>query len=269
MGDRKSNLQFGTGTDVNCQSVGPEGPSTLNVGDMRDMVWNITSRRHKNIYSEEYQRQLEFNVESSDEMSQQLDGLSLETEDDFTAAIGSNDVAAQFYQAAKLIKSRRGRKSERDIIYIHDGRYDMHKGLDSLPDKLKAVDDALRLFVTEMKAQNMWQHVTIMSASDFGRTLTSNGVGTDHGWAGNTFVAGGSIKGGNVFNEYSETLVPHSKLDVSNGRGRLIPKYPWENVVSPVAKWMGLADENQIGVFPNLNNFDRSLILEKQELFRR
>ena len=83
-------------------------------------------------------------------------------------------------------------------------------------------------FVAELKAQGIFDAVTMVSSSDFGRTLTSNGKaswgqraqhitaskqkhldkrrvpsaeaersqltsvqGTDHGWAGNHFVLGG------------------------------------------------------------------------------
>lgn len=51
-------------------------------------------------------------------------------------------------------------------------------------------------FVAEMKAQNMWDSVTVLTASDFGRTLTNNGAGTDHAWAGHDFVLGGALKVG-------------------------------------------------------------------------
>jgi hypothetical protein len=51
-------------------------------------------------------------------------------------------------------------------------------------------------FMAEMKAQNMWDSVTVLTASDFGRTLTNNGAGTDHAWAGHDFVLGGALKVG-------------------------------------------------------------------------
>ena len=36
----------------------------------------------------------------------------------------------------------------------------------------------------------MFDATTLVTSSDFGRTLTSNGKGTDHGWAGNYVVLG-------------------------------------------------------------------------------
>ena len=45
----------------------------------------------------------------------------------------------------------------------------------------------------ELKAQNIFDSVVIASESDFGRTLSTNGAGTDHAWAGNYFVLGGKV----------------------------------------------------------------------------
>lgn len=40
----------------------------------------------------------------------------------------------------------------------------------------------------------MWDNVTVVVGSEFGRTLTSNGKGTDHGWGGHTFLMGGQVR---------------------------------------------------------------------------
>gem|GEM_PF-4146796 len=45
---------------------------------------------------------------------------------------------------------------------------------------------------------NQLRQVTLFSASDFGRTLTSNGDGSDHAWGGNQFVMGGGVIGKNL-----------------------------------------------------------------------
>merc|ERR550514_2312061 len=104
-----------------------------------------------------------------------------------------------------------------------------------------------------MKRQSVWDKVTIVSTSDFARTLTSNGKGTDHG---------GDIQGGKVFNDWPTSLAIGNDRDC--GRGRLIPKYPWENVMVPLARWMGLdpSDSAQTQyVFPNLKKFNDTHII--------
>jgi len=105
----------------------------------------------------------------------------------------------------------------------------------------------------------------LVTTSDFGRTMTSNGKGTDHGWAGNTFVLGGNIRGGEIYNEFPASLVEGNLYDV--GRGRMIPKYPWESVMLPIAEWMGMDAQDKSTVFPNLQNFNSSRLLPTSTLF--
>jgi len=119
--------------------------------------------------------------------------------------------------------------------------------------------------VAELKAQGIFNNVVLMTESDFGRTLTSNGGGSDHGWAGNHLILGGSIRGGNIFNEYPESLVEGNAQDA--GRGRLIPKYPWESIMAPIAEWMGLERSRKAAVFPNIGNFNVSHIVSLDSLF--
>ena len=58
---------------------------------------------------------------------------------------------------------------------------DAAAALDSL---FAELDGALRGFLAELRAQDIFDQVAVFTSSDFGRTLTSNGAGTDHGWAG-------------------------------------------------------------------------------------
>merc|ERR1712113_720534 len=115
---------------------------------------------------------------------------------------------------------------------------------------------ALRQFVGELEAQSIFDSIVLATQSEFGRTLSSNGKGTDHGWAGNHFVLGGSVKGGRVFNDFPVSLLEGNDQDI--GKGRMVPKYPWENVIVPVAEWMGLDSSQESAVFPNIANFNRS-----------
>jgi len=41
--------------------------------------------------------------------------------------------------------------------------------------------------------------VTTFTASDFGRTLTINGDGSDHGWGGHHMVMGDAVNGNQMF----------------------------------------------------------------------
>jgi uncharacterized protein (DUF1501 family) len=77
------------------------------------------------------------------------------------------------------------------------------KGTESL---FGLIDDGLASFVEEMRAQGVWGSVVIQTVSEFGRALRSNGLGTDHGWGGNSLTLGGSINGGRVLGSFPATL---------------------------------------------------------------
>jgi len=129
------------------------------------------------------------------------------------------------------------------------------------------VDWAVEDFVKEMKAQNEFDNVVLATSSDFGRTLTSNGKGTDHGWAGNHLIVGGAIQGGRVFNEFPKSLLEGNDQDAF--RGRLVPRFPWESMMDPLAGWMGVTDQAKATVFPNLANFNASHLISATDLFGR
>jgi len=223
---------------------------------------NVTDRKHGNYYCEEYAQSIAKYVESSQALGTILDNTSLES-----VAYGTGDgLARQLNQVSRLIAARSERKAERDFFFISIGGFDAHSNAaEVLAEKFESINSALEDFVTEMKAQNIFDNVVLASESEFGRSLTTNGYGTDHGWGGNHFVLGGNINGGKVYNDFPTSLLEGNSQDA--GRGRMIPKYPWESVMVPIAEWMGVDSSQYSSVFPNLHNFDSSYILSKSTLF--
>jgi len=117
---------------------------------------------------------------------------------------------------------------------------------------------------------NLYDYVVIVQMSEFGRTMTFNGAGTDHGWGGNSFVLGGAVNGGQMFNKFINSYNLTDEY-ATGRRGTRIPRYPWESVVAPVAEWMGI--EDAASIFVNLPNFltlqnGDKLINERSALFR-
>jgi len=120
---------------------------------------------------------------------------------------------------------------------------------------------------------------TAFTASDFGRTLTNNDNGTDHGWGGHHFVVGGAVQGGKFygngagfspqanFGTVMPSLVNPNTYDAitgmslnlndpGDGYGRLIPTTSVDQYAATLAKWFGLSDTDIGLIFPNLGNFD-------------
>ena len=109
---------------------------------------------------------------------------------------------------------------------------------------MKEFDDAM----TELGIQNQ---VTTFTASDFGRTLTSNGQGSDHAWGGNHMVMGG-VNGRKIYGDYP-SLYEDNPLDT--GRGRLIPTTSCDEYFAELALWFGVTPGELTTVFPNIGRF--------------
>eukprot|EP00966_Prymnesium_polylepis_P179122 4147326-Prymnesium_polylepis.1 len=118
-----------------------------------------------------------------------------------------------------------------------------------------------------MKLKGTWDDVALVTLSDFGRTLTSNGRGTDHAWGGNHMVLGGSVRGSQILGQYPATLAESDANPLNIGRGRLIPTTPWEGVWNGLASWFGVDDHDLPTVLPNLHRFGPSHLITEAQLF--
>ena len=134
-------------------------------------------------------------------------------------------------------------------------------------EKLVQVDDALASFEAEMRQQGLWDNVTVVQASEFGRTLTTNGLGTDHGWGGNVFLTGGSVRGGRIHGKYPSDLTEGGDYNI--GRGRVLPTTSWESLWHAIAQWFGVEDgADMTSVLPNLDRFPPSELLNETAVFK-
>lgn len=103
-----------------------------------------------------------------------------------------------------------------------------------------------------MKAQGVWEGVTIALGSEFGRTIDTNGAGTDHGWAGHSFILGGAVRGGQVLGSYPDDLSAASDLRFQRV---IVPSMSWESMWHGLAQWLGVSAEHMETVLPNLHHF--------------
>ena len=117
---------------------------------------------------------------------------------------------------------------------------------------LPVVSRAMSEFDTALTEIGMADNVTTFTASDFARTLSSNGRGSDHAWGGNQIVVGGAVRGGKIYGTYPD-LAPDNPLDT--GRGRLIPTTSTDEYFAELALWFGVPAGDLASVFPNLHRF--------------
>eukprot|EP01043_Picozoa_sp_COSAG02_P000106 COSAG02_NODE_2_length_75708_cov_87.013953_9_plen_2901_part_00 len=174
------------------------------------------------------------------------------------------NLADQLKSVAQMMSSRALTENEREVYLVSMGTWDYHQDTrDKFSKSLEVVDASIAAFKREMDHQGLWDNVVLLISSDFGRTLTSNGLGTDHAWGGNYFAVGGSINGGQMLGVYPSDLREGNPLD--SGRGRMIPTMPWEGMWHGVAQWMDIAPEKILEVLPDAANFEAGTTLTTRE----
>jgi len=224
---------------------------------------NMTALKSEAVFAEHYAHILGDALSSTEALGDVLDNVSL------TAPFAGHSLAQQLEQVARVVKARGQIGEERQTFFVSLGGFDTHASEhETVTEKFGEVNEALSSFVQEMKAEGVWDQVAVLTASDFGRTIGSNGAGTDHAWGGHYLAMGGSINGGRMFGRFPESLDPTSAVNIGRNH-RILPTTPWEGIWSGLAEWFG-ATAAQISdiVLPNAKHFPAADLLTASQLMR-
>ncbi|TXC67377.1 DUF1501 domain-containing protein [Piscinibacter aquaticus] len=176
----------------------------------------------------------------------------------------ANPLAQQLQIVARMIDAAGTAEigAKRQVFFVSMGGFDTHDAQNNNHAQLMArLAHALRYFDDTLGAMGARNQVTTFTASDFGRTFTSNGDGTDHGWGAHHFVAGGAVRGGDLYGTfpvYGAKNANNNNFDSSPdqiGNGALLPTTSVDQLGATLGKWFGLSDTQLLDVFPNLRNF--------------
>jgi uncharacterized protein (DUF1501 family) len=181
-----------------------------------------------------------------------------------TGNSASNSLAQQFQVVARLIDGALtgGTGASRQVFFVSIGGFDTHDNQNTGQADLYArIDQALAYFDTALGNLAARDKVTTFTASDFGRTFTSNGDGTDHGWGSHHLVMGGAVKGGDLHNTFPTLTIKNTNNsgfaspDQLNN-GVLLPTASVDQLGATLGRWFGLSDLEIADIFPNLVNWD-------------
>lgn len=173
--------------------------------------------------------------------------------DPMSNKLTDNQFALSLQTVARIIAGRAGLGVTRQIFYVQLGSFDTHDSQATQHARLLTqLGQALEYFDGLMVSAGLGNQVTTFTASDFGRTLTSNSDGTDHGWGSHHFVVGGAVQGGDMYGQYP---VVGANMANDVGAGRLIPTTAVDQYAGTLARWFGLSDGQVHQVFPNFGNF--------------
>jgi uncharacterized protein (DUF1501 family) len=194
---------------------------------------------------------------------------ALDTYDGIVAAIGAtasanmnalfpssatNTLSAQLKMVARMIEQQATFGMKRQVFMVGMGGFDLHDFLPTQhPALLQKLSNAMKEFDDAMTSLGKGPQVTAFTASDFGRTLTSNGDGSDHGWGSHHFVMGGAVNGGQFLGTAPEIGLTHNQ---QVGSGRLIPSTAVDQLGAELAAWFGVSATDVKTVLPNAKNFD-------------
>ncbi|MBK1876249.1 DUF1501 domain-containing protein [Pelagicoccus mobilis] len=172
----------------------------------------------------------------------------------FSTEFPDTELADDLRMIARSIAANGNLGQQRQTFLARRGGFDHHDDMISGHSYLmEEVGQAVGAFWAAIKEMGMEDQVVLFTASDFGRTLTSNGDGTDHGWGGNHFVLGGGINGGRFYGEYPENIGLGNDLDT--GRGRLIPTTSVDQYFAEIALWLGVEKSDLSIALPNIERF--------------
>jgi uncharacterized protein (DUF1501 family) len=164
-----------------------------------------------------------------------------------------SQLGTQMRTVAQMISVRDALQMERQIFFVAAGGFDSHDDqVQNQPGLIGGVSDAMTAFYNATVELGIADSVTSFTQSDFARTLTSNGDGTDHAWGGIQLVVGDAVRGREMYGTYP-SLVLDGPDDVSGGR--MIPTTSADQYAATLARWFGIPDVDLDIVAPNIGNF--------------
>jgi uncharacterized protein (DUF1501 family) len=167
-----------------------------------------------------------------------------------------NNLASSLAMIARTAASAGRLGARRQIFFVQLGGWDHHdEVLNNQVTMLRTVSQALGFFWTALGELGLQNRVTLFSASEFGRTLTSNGNGSDHAWGGNQIVLGGTVRGGRVFGNRDQGYYPNLQnlSAIDTGQGRLVPGVAVDEMARDLLTWYGVSASDLNYVLPDFN----------------
>lgn len=267
LGDMNSNTNISMNISMNGLNVFQTGESTVefvvdpyngNVGltgyngngllnqlrtaSINDMI----TASYQDAFKQTYVDIIKSSIDGGIEYRAAVDNVNLDT------VFSDNSTSKSFEMVAKTIAARGPLAFNRQIFFVNMEGFDHHDDLlTNQEELLTIVDNALSEFWDALSEIGMTNEVTTFTMSEFARTLTSNGDGTDHGWGGNMLVMGGSTIGKDMFGTYPSLELGNDQL-IGNS---MLPSISCDEYFAELAMWFGVSDSDLDLIFPNLSNF--------------
>jgi uncharacterized protein (DUF1501 family) len=250
------NAVFVAGRDALQYQTSPNGAIRINALNnanpgLRDAVSALITRTSSHVLENEYAVVTRRSIA--------LEGVvngALGSVNPATVFPAGNPLAAQLKIVARLIGARTALNMRRQVFFVSLGGFDNHNLLmQDHPNLLTRVNAAMSAFYAATVELGVADKVTAFTASDFGRTLSSNADGSDHGWGSHHFVMGGAVNGGRFYGTAPQVSI---NTDDQVGQGRLLPSTSVDQFAATLARWFGCNASELPGILPNVGNFSNT-----------
>ena len=216
--------------------------------DQKRAFMRIVEAQYGSIYERAFAEIQQRAIAAADSVSAAIDSAPV-----LNTAFPNSQLGRQLETVARLIGSRDQLQMQRQIFFVATGGFDSHDDQNqNQPDLLGGISEAITAFYDATVELSIADAVTTFTQSDFGRTLTSNGDGTDHAWGGNQLVVGDSVAGQEFYGTYP-LLQIGGPDDV--GGGRMIPTTSADQFAATLARWFGVPEVDLDIVAPHIGNF--------------
>ena len=226
-----------------------------NAGSLTDMrnnaVDSLVSKVYANLLQKTYSTTAKKSIASFDIFKEALKKVP-----SIATTFPTTNLAKDLLAVAKVMSVRSDLGAKRQTFFVNYGGWDMHDNLiTGMTNQMTVVSQAMKAFYDATAELGIADNVTTFTISDFGRTITSNGLGSDHAWGGNTMVMGGAVNGGKVFGAFPKMDVSTNNLQNVSFRGNFIPSISTDEMYAELALWYGVSPYDLCYVLPNLRNF--------------
>jgi uncharacterized protein (DUF1501 family) len=246
-----------TGEQTTAYAISPAGSISLagrdaaqGVNMLRfDTFTSMADIQYQNLFEQAYMNEVKSSVERDALFSAAFEGAQINT------VFADPDLGADLQAVARTIKARAALGMKRQVFFVLYGGWDHHQELlDTQSEMLGVLSKSLGDFWAALGELGVRDKVVTFTSSDFGRTLRSNGRGTDHAWGGNHLVMGGPVIGQRIYGQYPDILRLGDGLDVG-ANGRMLPTTSVDEYMAELALWFGVQKSELATVLPNIGGF--------------